>query len=71
MDHDAILEKVISVVNDTLEVPADVELTDDASYDSFGWLVRHHERAVEFCMRDFLNHEWVKGSHYVCQLGPQ
>ena len=46
-------------------------LTDDSSYDSFGWLVRHHEQAVEFCMRDFLNHEWVQGSHYVCQLGPQ
>lgn len=44
-------------------------LTDDGSYDSFGWLVRHHEQAVEFCMRDFLNHEWVAGSHYVCQLG--
>ena len=44
-------------------------LTDDGSYDSFGWLVRHHEQAVEFCMRDFLNREWVAGSHYVCQLG--
>ncbi len=43
-------------------------LTDDGSYDSFGWLVRHHERAVEFCMRDFLAHEWVAGSHYVCHL---
>ena len=43
-------------------------LTDDGNYDSFGWLVRHHEQAVEFCMRDFLNHEWVAGSHYVCQL---
>ena len=42
--------------------------TDDGSYDSFGWLVRHHERAVEFCMRDFLKHEWVQGSHYVCLL---
>lgn len=46
-------------------------LTDDGSYDSFGWLVRHHERAVEFCMRDCLNHEWVKGSHYLCRLGPR
>lgn len=44
-------------------------LTDDGNYDSFGWLVRHHEQAIEFCMRDFLNHEWVAGSHYVCQLG--
>lgn len=43
-------------------------LTDDGRYDSFGWLVRHHEWAVEFCMRDFLAHEWVTGSHYVCHL---
>jgi predicted phosphodiesterase len=43
-------------------------LTDDGSYDSLGWLVRHHEQAVEFCMRDFLAHEWVAGSHYVCHL---
>ena len=43
-------------------------LTDDENYDSYGWLVRHHEKAVEFCMRDFLNHEWVSGSHYICAL---
>lgn len=43
-------------------------LADDGSYDSFGWLVRHHEQAVEFCMRDFLNHEWVSGSHYAYSL---
>ncbi len=46
-------------------------LSDDGSYDSFGWLVRHHEKAVEFCMRDFLSRQWVVGSHYVCQLGPR
>ncbi len=32
MDHDAILEKVISVVNDTLDVPADVELTEETAF---------------------------------------
>jgi Icc protein len=45
-------------------------LTDDGSYDSYGWLVRHHEQAVEFCMRDFLNHEWVAGSHYLRSITP-
>ena len=44
-------------------------LTDDGSYDSYGWLVRHHEGALEFCMRDFLSHQWVSGSHYIYQLG--
>jgi Icc protein len=43
-------------------------LTDDGNYDSYGWLVRHHEKAVEFCMRDFLNHEWVSSSHYLRPL---
>ena len=45
-------------------------LTDDGSYDSYGWLVRHHEQSVEFCMRDFLNHEWVEGSHYLRSITP-
>ena len=36
MDHDAILEKVISVVNDTLDVPADVELTEETAFKDLG-----------------------------------
>lgn len=45
-------------------------LTDDGTYDSYGWLVRHHEQAVEFCMRDFLNHEWVQGTHCLQMTAP-
>lgn len=36
MDYDAILEKVISVVNDTLDVPADVELTEETAFKDLG-----------------------------------
>ncbi|MCI6274065.1 MAG: acyl carrier protein [Coriobacteriaceae bacterium] len=36
MDHDAILEKVISVVSETLEVPAGVEPTEQTVFKDLG-----------------------------------
>lgn len=45
-------------------------LTDDGNYDSYGWLVRYHEQAIEFCLRDFLRHEWIEGAHYLRPIVP-
>lgn len=36
MDRDAILQKVIEVVNDTLDVPSDVELSEQTSFKDLG-----------------------------------
>ncbi|WP_130811950.1 acyl carrier protein [Olsenella sp. Marseille-P4559] len=36
MDHDAILEKVTSVVNETLEVPSGVKLTEGTAFKDLG-----------------------------------
>ncbi len=36
MDHDAILEKVIEVVNDTLEIDDEVELDESTNYKDLG-----------------------------------
>lgn len=35
---------------------------------AFGWLVSVYEDRIEFSLRDFLERQWIEGSHYVHDL---